>query len=204
MGRVLKTLLATSVCALACLPVWATVEVDGMGLDDSVQVAGKHLKLNGAGVSRRLVFRVYAMGLYLPDYRGTLQDVIATEGPRRVVITMLRDLNGVDFLQAMADYVASEGTSLQAIVATGMLQLGHSIASHAPGLRSGDVLTLDWVPGTGTVVELNKRAVSTPPLRDIAIYNALLNIWLGERPADPSLKAKLLGRPQLFKTSLNY
>jgi len=38
----------------------------------------------------------------------------------------------------------------------------------------------------------------------MVIYNALLNIWLGERPADPSLKDKLLGRTGVIRASMNY
>lgn len=43
------------------------------------------------------------------------------------------------------------------------------------------------------MVALNSRPL-TPPLRDITFYNALLNIWLGENPADNHLKNVLLGQ----------
>lgn len=199
----LKTTVVVTVWALACLPCWATVDMEGVALDDSVQVAGRHLKLNGAGVSKRLIFKVYAMGLYLPDHRATVQEVLASEGPRRLAIAMLRDVSGADFNEALLDYVAAERASLQESVAGSMLRLGQAIASQPQGLRKGDTLTLDWVPGTGTLVELNKKPL-TAPLRDIAVYNALLNIWLGEKPADPALKTKLLGRPPIIRTALTY
>jgi len=109
----------------------------------------------------------------------------------------------VDFQGALAAYVDAEGDNLPGGAATGILQLSRALAEHTSGLNKGDVLTLDWLPGTGTVMELNKRPVMAP-LRDMVIYNALLNIWLGERPADPSLKDKLLGRTGVIRASMNY
>lgn len=198
----LKTTLAATACLIVCFPAVAAVEMDGVTLDDSVQVAGKSLKLNGAGVSMRLIFKVYAMGLYLQDHRGSVQDVLSVDGPRRMAITMLRNVSGADFNEVLMQYASAEGGSLQDLVIGHMLHLGRAISSQPQGLRKGDTLTLDWVPGSGTVVELNKKPL-TAPLRDIAFYNALLNIWLGDKPADPALKTKLLGSP-LLRASISY
>ncbi len=203
MQKLIRSFLAGSMFAMACLPAWSAMEMDGVVLDEIVQVGGRSLKLNGAGISTRLMFKIYAMGLYLTHPRGTPQDVLATDGPRRVAITMLRSLRSTDFQGALAAYVSAEGASLNEVAATGILQISRALAEHTQGLNKGDQLTLDWVPGTGTVVELNRRLVSAP-VRDIAVYNALLNIWLGERPADPSLKDKLLGRSGVVHAALNY
>ena len=203
MQHYIRRCLAASLCALACWPVWASVEMDGIVLEDCVQVGGKSLKLNGAGIGMRLMFKVYALGLYLPAQRATPQDVLATEGPRRLSITMLRNMRGEDFQRGLASYVRAERAALPDVAAAGILQLSSALAEQTAGLSKGDVLTLDWLPGTGTVVELNKRSVSAP-LRDIAVYNALLNIWLGERPADPTLKDKLLGRATVMRAAWSY
>ena len=77
--------------------------------------------------------------------------------------------------------------------------LGHEFAGEVVetgtkvgGLRKGDRLTLDWVPGVGTVVALNQKPLLAP-IADRSVYNALLNVWLGAKPADSSLKTRLLG-----------
>ncbi|MES2879311.1 MAG: chalcone isomerase family protein [Pseudomonadota bacterium] len=197
-----KTAFAAAVCAIACTPTMASINTGGIALDDSVLVAGKNLKLNGAGVSFRLIFKVYAMGLYLLDRKETAQDVLATAGPRRIVIAMLRDVSSDEFNEAVMNFVSSDGGDKQARIAGHMLQLGKAIASQPKGLRKGDTLTLDWVPDTGTVIELNKKLL-TEPLRDIAFYNALLNIWLGDKPADSSLKTQLLGKQLQMSASAN-
>jgi hypothetical protein len=51
---------------------------------------------------------------------------------------------------------------------------------------------LDWIPGTGTQAELNGKKVGEA-VPDLAFYNAVLRIWIGDKPADSSLKPAMLG-----------
>lgn len=139
------------------------------------------------------MFRVYAMGLYLPDRRDSMREIVSRDEPRRLLIKMLRDVDADTFNDMLTEYANGKGGTLQPQVIDLMLHLARLIASQPHGLRSGDVLTFDWVPGIGTVVELNQKAV-TEPLRGVSFYHALLDIWLGEKPADQGLKTKLLGR----------
>ena len=46
--------------------------------------------------------------------------------------------------------------------------------------------------GKGTEIQLNGKSISET-LPDLAFYNAILKIWLGDKPADSSLKPQLLG-----------
>jgi hypothetical protein len=58
--------------------------------------------------------------------------------------------------------------------------------------KEGDLIALDWIPGTGTRIVLNGE----PRGQIIAgedFYRALLRIWLGDEPAQESLKKALLG-----------
>ena len=59
-------------------------------------------------------------------------------------------------------------------------------------VKKGDVITLDWVPGTGTVSSLNGKQIGES-MPDIAFYNAVLRIWLGDNPVQNDLKRGLLG-----------
>jgi hypothetical protein len=188
-----KTALAVASCMVSSLcPCASAADVAGVTLEESVHVAGHQLQLNGAGVSSRLVFKIYAIGLYLQDHRRTPEAVLSSRGPRRLFIRLLRDVSSEEFEDAVLNKLAASASQQDNALAGHMLRLGKAIASQPQGLRQGDLLTLDWIPGTGTVVELNRRPL-TPPLQDIAFYNALLNIWLGDKPADARLKTGLLG-----------
>ncbi len=193
MSLCLRSLIATAGLAVALFsqPA-AAVEVGGVKLEDGAKVAGKDLRLNGAGVRTRAIFKVYAMGLYLGKKETSTDAVLASAGPRRVSIVMLREVSGDDFGQAfMTGINANTDKAEKGKFVNQMVKLGEVFQAVA-GLKKGDGLTVDWVPEKGTVIELNGKSISDP-LPDLGFYNAILKIWLGEKPADSSLKPLLLG-----------
>jgi hypothetical protein len=190
---VIKGLLAGAALTFAfSLPAAASVDVNGYKFDDTTQVAGKELKLNGAGMRVKLIIKVYAAGLYLPEKKSNVAEILKEEGPRRVTLQMARDVSSEDFGKAFMDGINEniDKAEKQRIVAQ-IGKMGELFAS-VDGLKKGDVLHLDWIPGTGTQCELNGKKLGGP-IPDINFYNALLRIWLGDKPVDKSLKPALLG-----------
>jgi hypothetical protein len=59
--------------------------------------------------------------------------------------------------------------------------------------KEGDVIALDWVPGTGTRILLNGEPRGKP-ITGEDFYRALLRIWLGDDPVSKDLKKALLGQ----------
>lgn len=192
LSSAIPRLMGGLLCVMALALPAAAVEVEGVKLDDSAKVAGKDLKLNGAGVRSRLGFKVYVMGLYLTDKKKTPADVLAVDGPRRFTLVMMRDVSGEDFGEAfMSGINKNTDKAEKSKMVSQMAKFGEIFTAQG-NLKKGDVLVTDWVPGTGTVMTLNGKSISEP-LPDLAFYNALLKIWLGEKPADSSLKPALLG-----------
>lgn len=180
-------------CALTLsLGLAHAVELAGIKLDDTVKVAGKELKLNGAGIRTRVVVKVYAMGLYLPEKKDTAEGVLSIAGPRRFTLGMLREVNGEEFGQAfMAGITANTDKAERSKFVNQLAQFGEAFVS-LPPLKKNDMLSMDWVPETGTIITLNGKQIGEP-LKDVAFYNAVLKIWLGDKPVDSSLKPQLLG-----------
>lgn len=174
-------------------PCWA-LDLEGIRLANATQVSGQQLVLNGAGISKRWFFNIYAMGLYLPDRRDSSSGIMNMDGPRRMQITLMRNVSSSEFDEAIASTLTryAEKTGRQQISAN-MNQVVKALARQPNGLRKGDVLTLDWLPGSGTRIELNGRPL-LEPLSGTEFYTALLRIWLGDDPTDPTLKPKLLGK----------
>ena len=187
-----KGLLAAAVIAGAFGQPAVAAEVAGIKYADTLKVGGKELQLNGLGTRNKLMFKVYATGLYLQDKKSTVEEVFAAEGPRRIRLVMMREFTSEAFGDAFMSGINNnlEGKEKTKIV-TQLSTFGEMFAA-IPGLKKGDVLDLDWIPGTGTVCVLNGKQVGET-VQDVNFYNAIMKIWLGNKPADASLKPKLLG-----------
>ncbi|HBF50105.1 MAG TPA: lipoprotein transmembrane [Massilia sp.] len=191
--KALKTLATGAALALAlALPATAAIDVNGVKFDDTNKVAGKDLKLNGAGLRTKLVIKVYAAGLYLPEKSKNVADILKMEGPRRVTLVMARDVSSADLGKAFMEGINENlDKAEKAKIFSQINKFGEMFAS-VDEIKKGDVLHMDWIPGTGTVCELNGKRIGDTAI-DIAFYNAVLRIWLGDKPADRSLKPALLG-----------
>eukprot|EP01133_Synstelium_polycarpum_P005468 gene5468-6324_t len=190
-SRLGRSLAAACLCAALAQAALA-VEVGGVRLDETVQLASRELKLNGAGVRYKVIFKVYTIALYLPEKKSQLADILALPGPRRLEIVMLRDITsdelGLAFMQGLNR--SSEQADRTRLLSQTM-QFGAMFAM-VPGLKKGDILTVDWLPDEGTLCRLNGKQVGDK-VPELAFYNALLKIWIGAHPADTQLRAHLLG-----------
>lgn len=182
-------------CAALCLAAgtWAQTVVSGVKYDETTDLRGAKLQLNGAGTRYKAMFKVYTAGLYMAKKAGTPEEVLATTGPKRMSITMLRDIDagelGKLFTRGVEDNMDKAAFSK---LVPGLLRMSQ-LFSECKKLVAGDTFTIDWIPGTGTVIGV-KCAQSTEPFKEPEFFNALLRIWLGPSPADWKLKDALLGK----------
>lgn len=187
---------ATFSIGLLLTPAWvlsATIEVAGVKLEDRAVVGGSSLQLNGAGVRYKAVFKVYTAGLYLSEKATTPEAVMSAPGPKRMTITMLRDIDSAElgklFSRGMEDNMDRSAFSK---LIPGVLRMSQVFSDHKK-LREGDTFLVDWVPGTGTVLTI-KGQVEGAPFKEPEFFDALMRIWLGPKPADWQLKDALLGK----------
>ncbi len=170
----------------------AALEIGGVRLDDAIRVGNADLKLNGAGIRTKVMFKVYAAGLYLTERKSTVQDVLDAKGPRRIELVMLREVSSNDFTESFLHGLSANSDNAEKIRLAGPTVKFGNLFTDAGSLKKGDIVTVDWLPEVGTQVQLNGKNLSEP-LADVGFYNALLKIWLGEHPADARLKPQLLG-----------
>jgi len=169
------------------------IDVGGLKFDDTVKVGGKELKVNGAGVRTRIVIKVYSLVLYLPEKKDTTAGVLETAGPRRFSLGLLREVTGDELGQAfMAGITANTDKAERSKFVNQLAQFGEAFVN-IPQAKKGDIITVDWIPDTGTVMHLNGKPIGEP-LKDVGFYNAVLKIWLGDKPVDSTLKPQLLGK----------
>lgn len=188
----MKRLLALSCLVMGFSQGASAIEVGGMKVDETVRVSNKELKLNGVGIRVKAIFKVYVAALYLPEKKTTVPEVLELAGPRRLTLIMLREISSEDFGQSfMTGLNANSDKAEKSKIINQMVKMGEIFAS-IPSLKKGDTITTDWIPGSGMLIQVNGKPVGEI-LPDINFYNAYLKIWLGEKPADSSLKQNMLG-----------
>jgi hypothetical protein len=185
----LATVVAGAVLASSLAPA---AEVAGVKFDDTAKVAGKELKLNGLGMRTKFIVKVYAAGLYLQDKKTTTPEVLKADGPRRVTLVMMREISSDDFGKAFMDGLNANVDKAEKAAIVGQISKFGEMFATLDGLKKGDVLHVDWIPGSGTQCELNGKKIGEI-VPDVAFYNAVLRIWIGDKPVDSSLKPALLG-----------
>jgi len=186
-------LLAATTLAIAALAAGAqTVEVEGIKLEPTLQVGGAALQLNGAGVRTRAIFKVYVAGLYVPQKANNTAALLAQKGPRRVAITMLRNVDADTFASALVDGLKNNHTEAQFTGFKAQIDALSASLKAAGEAKKGDLIHLDFAPDTGTRVVVNGKPQGSA-IAGEDFYTAVLRIWLGDKPADGDLKKGLLG-----------
>lgn len=169
----------------------ATVEINGVKLEDSTDVRGGKLLLNGAGTRYKGPFKVYVAGLYLGKKAGTLDEVVNQPGPKRMSVTMLRDIDAAElgklFTRSVRDHMAPGEMSK---LVPSLIRMGQMFADQKK-LPTGINFLIDWQPGVGTVATVN-GVVQGEPFKEPEFFKAMMSVWMGPVPADFKLEDALL------------
>lgn len=184
--------LALSVGLFALNTLAAPVEIHGVKLQDTAEVHGTQLQLNGAGTRYKAIFKVYVAGLYLGKKASTPEAVVNQPGPKRLIVTMLRTIDSRELGKLLTRGVEDNmGKAAMSKLVPGLIRMGEIFAAQKP-LVAGDQFMIDWVPDAGSVITV-KGVVQGEPFKEPEFFKALMSIWLGPIPADEKLKDALLG-----------
>ena len=171
----------------------AAVEVLGVKLEDTINLRGNNLVLNGAGARYKAVFKVYVAGLYLPKKASTPEDVLAMPGAKRVTVTMLRDIDANELGKLFTQGITENAPKAEfSKLIPGLTKTGE-VFGLLKKLKAGDEFSIDYVPGVGTTFWV-KGVQMLSPVTELEYFNAVVRIWLGPNPADWKLKDALLGK----------
>jgi hypothetical protein len=179
---VLLMMIPLAVCA---------AEVEGVKIDDKTRVANADLTLNGAGLRKRLFFKVYVMGVYVPQKNASAGALIDQAGPKRIAIHMLRDVSADAFNEALAEGIRANHSEAEAKKLEPQVKELGAIIGEVKEAKKGMAIFLDWTGAETQVVVNGKPAGKAIPGQDL--YRALLRIWLGDKPVQDDLKKALLG-----------
>ncbi|MBI5889078.1 MAG: chalcone isomerase family protein [Nitrosomonadales bacterium] len=179
------------ICAL--LLSWNTnaLEVAGVKLPDTAQVGNASLQLNGAGIRTKLFFKIYVGALYLPQKQASAETIIADEHEHRVALHIMHELSSEKLFNAFNDAIEANHTPAELATLNAQIKQMAQIFDAVKEVKPGDVITLDYLPASGTQIGVNGTARGT--IAGAEFNRALLKIWLGTKPVQDDLKKEMLG-----------
>lgn len=171
----MRILLSLLLALVLSVPAFAGT-LAGVTLPDKAEVKGQTLVLNGMGLRKKFVIKVYVGGLYLPQKEKSAQKVLAGDAPFRMVMHFLYDVSKDQMCDAW-----SEGLEANTPKASAEVKKSFStLCGWMDGVGEGQKLALTYVPGEGTHVEVGGKHKGTLPGAPTA--DAILATWLGPEP----------------------
>lgn len=188
----------------------ATVELEGVALEETIMAHGQKLVLNGAAVRKRGYFKADVTALYLPEKRTTADAIFKLNGIRRIQLNILREFTSSTISRIfIADFKQNSTDAEFKQLINEISQVGAAY-SGVKRVSKGDVVNLDWVPGKGWMCYINGKqlvldagsvpnATSNNAINNELAYQIYLRMYIG--PAAPEeLRNGLLGLTRLSKS----
>lgn len=178
---------------IGLLLMWSparALEIGGADLPDTMSVEGRDLVLNGAGLRKKFFVKVYAMGLYIPQKTQDAPKIIKADEPMAARMHFIYDkVSAKDLVEAWQEgFENSTGGALDPV----RERVETFIAYFAGDPEENDVYEFVYAPGDGVRTFFNGRLAGT--IQGLDFKQALFGIWLGDKPADSSLKKGMLGQ----------
>ena len=158
-----------------------------INLPDTVTVSGEKLQLNGYGLRKKFFFKIYLGSLYTRENATTTEQVLAMPGNKLIRMDFLyKKVEREKITQAFAEGFAKNSPQL-----IGNPELEEFLNLFNADFFAGDQVDLE-LAADGTVrVRQNSEVLGSLPSTHLT--KAILLIYLGNSPADTSLKKGMLG-----------
>ena len=168
----------------------SAMKIAGVDVPQSVTVGDKALVLNGAGIRKKIIIKVYVGSLYLEAKQKDVGKVLADPGAKSIVMNFLyKEVSRKRTIEGWNKGFDSNHLTKELIPLKKRINQFNSLFTT---VYEGDEIRLDYLPGKGTQVIINGTVRGTVPGEDF--HQAVMKIWLGAKPADKKLKKAMLGK----------
>ena len=160
----------------------------GVTLPDTVQVGGTTLVLNGVGLRKKFVVKIYVAGLYLEQKSSDPSAIIKADAPKRIVMQFLRDVSKNQMADAFDESFNNNAPDAKKTMKADIDRLLGALES----VKDRDQMVFTYVPGSGTTLAINgkeKLTIEAPSFGPV-----LFSVWLGPKPPTADLKKGILGQ----------
>ena len=161
-------------------------QLEGATLADTLKAGEKTLKLNGLGLRKKAMFKVYVGGLYLESPSKDAGAILASDQAKAIRMFFLRDLKKGQLVEAF-----QEGFDANAKDKAGQKAAFDKMLALVPDVKEGSTLTFTYLPGKGTTLQVADKELGAFEGKGFA--DAVFSIWLGSKPPSEDLRKGMLG-----------
>jgi hypothetical protein len=147
-GLVLVLLFATPVLAGT---------LAGIILPDSLDIDGQNMVLNGMALRKKVIFKVYVAGLYLPAKEKNSEMILAADQTRCTVMHFMRSVDAGKITEAWFDGLKANTPNHSPEL---KMQFD-TLATLMEDLKNNDKLVFTYRPGKGTEVKVKGKVKGT-------------------------------------------
>lgn len=181
---------AALVAALLAVPGLQAAEVAGVRVEEKLRVGSNELVLNGAGLRTRFFIKVYVGALYVDAKASSPAAIIDSNAPRRVSLRLLRDLEAESLHSALDEGLRNNLSPAELSDLKGPAEQLAGIMKGIGKVKEGDTVAIDF---SADGISVSQNGEARGKVAGAAFARALLKVWLGDKPADASLKKAMLG-----------
>lgn len=178
-----------------CLSIFSSAvfaaELSGVFVNDEIKSTdGQTLVLNGIGLREKFWVDVYVGSLYLVTRSDDVAEILSRPGPWRVQLDFVyKEVAREKLLDGWRE--GFEKNQSAENLKRLQPRIERFYGYFDTSVVAKEQYAFDYVPSQGVLVSRNKKELGLIPGEDFK--NALLEIWLGNHPADKKLKKGMLG-----------
>lgn len=182
----MKKLFLALMLVLVSAHLASAVEVAGVQLDQAVTTHGQLLKLNGHGIRKKFFIKVYIGSLYAAKRLTSAPEALQDQGDKLIRMNFLHSkVEKEKIIEAFTEGLANNSPDL-----VGSPEVKKFLTLFSADFNRGDVVDL-VLSADGVSVSHNGKPMGT--ITSARLARGVLSIYLGDKPADESLKKGMLG-----------
>ena len=182
-----KTFVIILIMTLVFTTVAWGLKIGGKVLPDKMKAGENELFLNGAGLRKKLIIKVYAGALYLKESCSDANAIIEADEPTAVKMHFIyKAVAPEKLIEAWnTGFGKSDISNLREEI-----KIFNSYFTE--DAKKNDIYDIIYIPEEGTSVYMNNEMKGTIP--GLEFKKAVFSIWLGEETELPKLKKAMLGK----------
>lgn len=187
----LKHLTFLILCSFFLLPLWAK-EIAGITIAPQFSTQNITLTLQGAGVRDKFFMDLYVASLFTNKPYTSAAELIQADEPMSISLHIISSLITSEKMEEATREGFANATQGNTTNITKEIET--FIAVFKKPIAVNDVYDLVYIPSLG--VQIYKNKTLHVSILGLPFKQALFGIWLGEKPAQESLKKALLANSQ--------